>query len=54
MSVEPPPQRAGTATPSPDHDKAAHAAQAIKGTAAIALRAYELYRRNQGGKTGRL
>ena len=45
------PQRAATAHTSPSHDKAAHAGQAVKGTAAIALRAYELYEK-RGRKDG--
>ncbi|MBL8070265.1 MAG: DUF2934 domain-containing protein [Nitrospira sp.] len=37
------PQRVGTAHTSPSHEKTAQARQAVKRTAAIALRAYELY-----------
>lgn len=47
----PTPQRIGTAHTSPSLEKPAQAGQAVKGTAAIAQRAYELYEK-RGRKDG--
>ena len=44
-------QRAGTAHTIPSHENAAHPGQAVKGTATIAQRAYELYEK-RGRKDG--